>query len=221
MMRGQRLVALLLGGLLAGAAHAQPGIYVCTDAAGRTYSGDRPPAECSDRVIRELRTDGSIRRLIDPPLTPEQKAIREAESRQKKELAEREREQARRDRVLLEMYADLDDVEVARKRALADRNVQLDRSRERMQSLLAERKRLDQEAEFFVGRSLPDKLKRAYAAVEELEQNEINIVREVDNDARRINQRFDADRERLTELLAAGHKSLKVVPRGGAKAASR
>ncbi|MEW5881803.1 MAG: DUF4124 domain-containing protein, partial [Pseudomonadota bacterium] len=56
--------ALVLCGL-AGVAAAQQSIFVCSDAKGRTISGDRPPAECVG-AIRELRSDGSVRRVIEP-----------------------------------------------------------------------------------------------------------------------------------------------------------
>jgi len=58
---------------LAGDARAQ--LFVCTAPSGRTITADRPPPECADRPIRELRPDGSVRRLIEPPLTPEQREL--------------------------------------------------------------------------------------------------------------------------------------------------
>jgi len=48
--------------MIAPSAYAQ--LYVCTDARGRTLTSDRLPAECADRPIRELRSDGSVRRVI-------------------------------------------------------------------------------------------------------------------------------------------------------------
>src|SRR5882724_9514780 len=62
-------VAWLLA-LAAGGAHAQS--FVCTTASGKTVVGDQFPPECFDRETRELRSDGSLRRIIPPPLTPEQ-----------------------------------------------------------------------------------------------------------------------------------------------------
>ena len=65
-----------------------PGLYVCTDARGRTHSGDRPPAECVNREIRVLNRDGSLREVIPAPLTAEQRAARAAEEQRKAEEAD-------------------------------------------------------------------------------------------------------------------------------------
>ena len=62
------LIATLLM-TIAPVAHSQ--LYVCTDARGRTLTSDRPPPECADRPVRELRSDGSVRRVIEPPLSAE------------------------------------------------------------------------------------------------------------------------------------------------------
>ena len=179
-------------------------LYVCTDARGRTITGDRPPPECADRPVRELRSDGSVRRVIEPPLTPEQKAAREAEAKRQREEAERQRAQMRRDLALLETYASETEIEETRNRALGSRQQLIDRAVQRLAEHQREKKKLDNEAEFYAKRQMPDKLKRAFEANAALMRSEQKIIDDVRADMDRVNARFDAELKRWRELVSAG-----------------
>jgi len=200
-----RRVHLLVGGVLAAAAAAAHGqLYVCTTASGRTITADLPPPECADRPIRELRRDGSVRRVIEPPLTPEQRAAREAEARRQAEQAERQRNQMRRDLSLLETYGSENEIEATRNRALGDRQVIVERANRRMEELKRERKKLDDETEFYNKRELPEKLKRSLAANNEMQKSQQKIISETRADMDRVNERYDAEIKRFHELVSAG-----------------
>ena len=195
------LIATLLM-TIAPVAHSQ--LYVCTDARGRTLTSDRPPPECADRPVRELRSDGSVRRVIEPPLSAEQRAAREAEARRQAEEADRQRAQMRRDLALLEAYATTDEIEEARNRALGTRSQLIDRANKRIEEHKRERAKLEKEAEFYVGRELPDSLKRALENNSALMRSEQRIVDDVRGDMDRVNARFDAENKRWRELISAG-----------------
>jgi hypothetical protein len=202
-MRAFPAAAMLAVSALA-AAPAVAQLYVCTTSSGRTITADRPPPECFDRPIRELRSDGSIRRVIEPPLTPEQKAQRAAEEKRRREQEEAMRAQLRRDRALLETYASADEIEQARDRALASRQVLIERSLKRIESYQRERVRLDNEAEFYANREMPDKLKRSYQSNAALTRAEEKIIADTRGDMQRINERFDEERKRFLQLIAEG-----------------
>jgi chromosome segregation ATPase len=195
------LIALTL---LAAVPLARAQLYVCTDARGRTITGDRPPPECADRSVRELRSDGSVRRVIEPPLTPEQKAAREAEAKRQREEAEKQRAQMRRDLALLETYASESEIEESRNRALGSRQQLIDRAVQRLAEHQRERKKLEDEAEFYAKRQMPDKLKRAFDANATLTRSEQKIIDDVRADMDRVNGRFDAELKRWRELVSAG-----------------
>lgn len=201
--RAVRIAGALLLWALAGVAAAQQSIFVCSDAKGRTVSGDRPPAECVG-AIRELRPDGSVRRVIEPPLTPEQRAQREAERKRQIEEAERQRAQMRRDLSLLETYANEAEIEAARNRALADRQALIERAIRRMEEIKRERKKLDDETEFYVKREMPEKLKRALAANSEMMRVQEKIIADTRADMARVNERYDAEVRRFRELVSGG-----------------
>jgi hypothetical protein len=196
--------SLIAVALLVAVPLAQAQLYVCTDARGRTITGDRPPPECADRAVRELRTDGSVRRVIEPPLTAEQKAAREAEARRQRDEAEKQRSQMRRDLALLETYASEAEIEDTRDRALGSRQQLIDRAQKRLEDHKRERKKLENEAEFYAKREMPDKLKRAFDGNAALTRSEQRIIDEVRADMERVNARFDAELRRWRELVTSG-----------------
>lgn len=199
-------LSILLLLAAAGWAQAQPGpgLFVCTDARGRTFSGDRPPAECVNSEIRVLNRDGSLRQVIAAPLTPEQRAAKAAEDQRKAEEARRALEQRRRDRSLLEAYGSENDIEAARDKALASRQAQMKRSRDRLARLGEERKKLDNEAEFYAKREQPNALKRAFVNNAELVKTEEKIMADTQAEMDRISAQFDAELTRFRELVGAG-----------------
>lgn len=212
--RGAAFAALLLAGA-AGYAQAPPPlsapIYSCV-ANGRTYSGDRPPPECVNSDIRELNRDGSVRRVIPRPMTQEEQKARALEAKKRLEEEERVLAQRRRDRSLLEAYANEGEIEAARVKALETSNEVIRRSQARIERMDAERKRLDEESEFYRKRDLPDTIKRAYANNEQEKAAELNIVREARAEMQRVNDRFDAEKKRFRELLSQGANPVQRNP---------
>ncbi len=196
------LTGLVLGVALSTPASAQ--LFVCTDARGRTISGDRPPPECAERPVRELRSDGSVKRVIEPPPSAEQKAARDAEEKRRREDAEKHRVSMRKDLALLDAYASEAEIETVRQRALASRQVMIERSLQRLEEHTREKKKLDSEAEFYTKRPMPDSLKRQFETNASLIRSEERIIRDVRADMERINERYDGEKKRWRELVDSG-----------------
>jgi len=206
-MASERLAALAAVLALAAPA-AAANVFVCTDASGRTITADRPPAECAGVPVRELRPDGSVRRVIEPPLTAEQRKARAEQTRREYLEQEKKRTQARRDIALLETYATETEIEAARQAALASRQALIERARQRIEDYARERKRLDNEAEFYANRKMPPKLERAFEVNESLTQSEHKMIADMQADMLRINERFDTELKRFRELVLAGARPL-------------
>jgi hypothetical protein len=211
--RGVALAALVVA---SGVAHAQSPstlapIYSCV-ANGRTYSGDRPPPECVNSDIRELNKDGSVRRVIPRPMTQEEQKARALEAKKRLEEEEKVLAQRRRDRSLLEAYANESEIEAARVKALDTSNEVIRRSQARIERMDAERKRLDEESEFYKKRDLPENIKRAYANNEQEKAAELKIVRDARAEMQRINDRFDAEKKRFRELVSQGANPVQRNP---------
>jgi hypothetical protein len=198
-------------------AHAQapappPGTMYSCVANGRTYTADRPPAECVNSDIRELNRDGSVRRVIARPLTIEEQRARALEAKKRLEEEERVLAQRRRDRSLLEAYANEAEIDAARRKSLENAEQIIRRSQERTTSLAQDKKRLDDEAEFYKKREMPDSLKRAYALNAEAAAAEQKILAEARGEVERVNERFDAEKKRFRELLALGARPVQRNP---------
>jgi hypothetical protein len=219
-MAPERFHTGALGAFLAltlAAAPVAATMFVCTDPSGRTITADSPPPECANVPIRELRPDGSVRRVIEPPLTAEQRRARAEQVRREQQEREAKRSQARHDIALLETYATEKDIEAAREAALASRQAMIDRSIKRLDSFAAERRKLDEEAEFYLNRKIPDKLEHAIEANDSLVQAEQRMIVEMRADMARINKRFDTEAERYRALVSAGAKPLLRTGEAGSR----
>ena len=205
-----RFSALIAAAILLGvAATASAEVYVCTDANGRTITSDRPPRECGDLPVKELRPDGSVRRVILPPPTAAQRAAQAEQAKKEQQERERRRSQARRDIALMETYASEEEIETARQTALNSRAALIERAKRRLDNHARDRKRLDSEKEFYVNRKVPAKLERAFEVNEELIQTEHRVIADMQAEIERINERFDAELKRFRELSVAGVQPLQ------------
>ena len=201
------LILAALGGLLplqgAGAAEAgSPRIFQCVLPDGRKLTSDKPIAECMNvgKPQRELNKDGSEKAIVEAPPTEDEKAERERIGRQRDaERTARELE-IRRDRDLLKRYQNEAAHAKARERALDDVASSVRSSEARIKLLLQERKPLDDEKEFYVGKSMPNKLKLALDANDAALEAQRSLVQNQQTEIVRVNTNFDTELARLKKL---------------------
>ena len=103
-------------------------------------------------------------------------------------------------------------VEAARRKALEGAEESIKRSTERTASLAKDRKRLDDESEFYKNRAQPDSLKRGYELNAQAASAEQRILAEARSEIARINERFDAEKKRFKDLLAQGARPVQRNP---------
>ena len=195
-------LTLSLVALLAGGAHAAAPIYSCTDASGKTLTSDRPIAECANRDQRVLNADGSVRKVVPPTPTADERA--EAEAAERRAAAERAAQQdaIRRDRNLVARFPNEAAHRRAREAALDDVRKAIRASEERLKLLGAERKPLLDEAEFYVDRTLPAKIKQGLDANDAAVEAQRTLVQNQQAEVVRINNLYDVELERLKRLWA-------------------
>jgi hypothetical protein len=203
-LRPLALLALALG-LVSHVAAAQ--MYVCTTAGGHTLSGDMPPADCKDREIRVLNHDGSVRQVIPAPLTAEQRRARDEAAREKARREEEERVQAHHDRALLETYSSVEEIDAARRRALALQQVVVERAEKNLRQYAAVRTQLDDEAEFYVKRQVPPALKEKFESNSRLVQQQEKVRSDAQLEMQHINEKFDADAQRFRQMQDDSHRA--------------
>lgn len=178
------------------------GIYTCIDDKGRRLSSDRPIAECTGREQRLLNRDGSVRGVQPPTLTAEERAEAEARERAAAEARSALADARRRDRSLVARYPDQAVHLKAREAALDTVRLSVKATEQRLRDLRAERKPLLAEAEFFVGKPLPPKLRAAMDANDAALEAQRSAVADQQAELARINQIYDAELVRLRALWA-------------------
>lgn len=196
------LVAASIAASAAGLEQSKAGIYSCVTPDGRRLTSDRPILECNAREQRQLNPDGSLRRIVPPQLTADERAEKDAQERQ----AEIERlaklDAARRDRNLAARYPDEATHQKAREAALDTVRLAMRASESRMKELAAERKPLLDEAEFYKGKQLPPKLKQDLDSNEAATEAQRTAIQNQQAELERINRLYDAELARLRRLWA-------------------
>lgn len=199
------------------------GIYSCIDDQGRRITADRPIAACIGKEQQVLNRDGSLRSVLPPTLTAEERAAQEAREREVVLQRAAAADAVRRDRNLMARFPNEAAHARAREAALDTVRIAMKATEIRLRELATERKPLSDEAEFYEGKPLPAKLRAAIdsndAAVEAQRASAANQEAELE----RINRLYDTELERLRRLWAGAPAGslgpLNAVPPGAASAA--
>jgi len=193
------------------ALRAQVRSYRCVTKAGRKYYGSTIPPQCTGELVEALSAQGTLLFRIEPPLTPEQRAAKQAEERKEAEAeaakheAERAAEvQARRDRALLQTYAGEDDIERVRQRALASNREAAAQVETRIAQLRHRQEQLAKEAEKYKdSANVPDKFKQDVKAVAYDLSLQEQLLDRRKREAAEINARYDEEKRKY-RLLTRG-----------------
>ncbi len=205
-------VALLLGlglslGLSASTARAQspalarPPIYTCVSN-GKKLTSDRPVPECAGVDQRVLNGDGSLNRIVTPTQTDDERAASETRAREADAQRVQRNDAIRRDRNLTARFPDEAAHQRAREKALDNVRIAVRNSEARMKELLADRKPLLDEAEFYDKKPLPSKLKLALDANDASLAAQKALVVNQQAEVVRISALYDAELARLRKLWA-------------------
>ena len=185
-----------------GPAPARSPIYDCIDANGKRIRSDRPILDCKDKEQRLLNPDGSVKQVVPPTPTADERAAIEAREREASAERAARNDAIRRDRNLVGRFPDEAAHGKARAKALDDIGNSLRISEARINLLKAERKPLLDEAEFYVGKTLPGKLKAALDANDASLDAQKALVQNQQVEIVRINGLYDAELARLKKLWA-------------------
>ena len=186
----------------AGSASATAGIYTCIDLQGRRLTSDRPIADCSSREQRVLNRDGSVQRVVPPTLSADERAEREASERRADVARAAQADAVRRDRNLVARFANEAAHRKSREAALDTVRLAIKATELRVRELAAERKPLQDEAEFYKGRAMPGRLKQQFDANDAGVDAQRQAVVIQEAELVRINKLYDLELDRLRQLWA-------------------
>lgn len=194
--------AAFAGAALAQAPAANVGIYTCTDDRGRKLTSDRPIAACMHKEQLLLNRDGSLRAVIPPTLTAEERAEREARERRAAEERVAQQDAVRRDRNLVARYPNEATHGKAREAALDSLRQAIAATERRLLELSKERVPLLNEAEFYVGKTLPPRIKAGLDANDAAVEAQKSAATQQAAELERVNKFYDVELERLRKLWA-------------------
>jgi hypothetical protein len=149
-----------------------------------------------------LNPSGTVKQKIGPTLTAAERAAQEAKEKQELEERNRLAEEHRRDKALLSRYPTRAAHDKERNEALAQINAVSKAASTRLTELAAQRKKLDDEMEFYKKdpNKAPEYLRRQ---VEENNQSatvQKRFIADQEEEVRRVNGRFDDELKRLRQL---------------------
>jgi len=196
------LGALAAAAWAAGEASQTGGIYTCVTPDGRRLTSDRPIPECNAREQRVLNSDGSLKRVVPPQMTAEERADKEARDRRAEIERLQQVDAIRRDRNLVTRYPDETTHRRAREAALDTVRVAMRTSEQRMAELATERRPLLEESEFYKGKPVPPKLRQQLDANDASTDAQRNAIQNQQAELERINRLYDAELARLRRLWA-------------------
>lgn len=193
---------------------AQAKSWRCVAKDGRKYYGATIPPQCMDVAAEALSAQGMVIGRIEAPLTPEQRAARDATAKQNAaaEAARIEAEraaavQARRDQALLQTYANERDIEMVRQRAIADNRAASAQVEARMAVLRRRQDNLAREAAAVKAGGKPrENLEQDVKAVAYDLQLQQQLLDSRKREADAINARYDEELRKYRELTHAAAK---------------
>ena len=191
----------MAAGLLSGVAMAQ-GIYTCTDGKGRKITSDRPIMDCIDRNQQEITPSGTVKRVLGPTLTAQERAAQEEKEKTEAEARALQAEEKRRDRALLSRYPSRQSHDKERAQALVQVDEVIKAASKRAAELAEQRVVIATELEFYKKdpSKAPPPLKRR------IEENDSSIaiqkrfIADQDTEKQRVNLRFDEELVKLKQL---------------------
>lgn len=174
--------------------------YCCADNGGRQICSDVLPKECYGKAYREINSRGITVRHVPAPLTPEQRAAREAEEKKAKEEEVRRLEQDRRNRALLATYTSEQDIDAARDRAIADVEKGIKAAQEKQAELAGRQKKLDAEAEFYKKKPMPPALQAQLRENQDEMKAQQAAIDAKQKDIEALKARYEEEKQRYREL---------------------
>jgi hypothetical protein len=205
-MFGQLVLATLLVALAPCAAAAT---YKWVDEKGVVHYTDKIPPEAVEKSNVQLDKNGvPVKRTDAAPSAEQKRAKAEEEARAKqqearaKQLAKDRELVDRRDRALLSTYTMESEIDLARRRALATIDQQIQSSTAYTTQLSKRREELEAKKTAVQGQPVPPVLEREVANLDTELARQADLVAAKQKEVFLVNLRYDADLKRWRELRA-------------------
>jgi hypothetical protein len=193
---------LLSGTAVAGKVTKSGGLYKWTDENGVVHYGDHVPPQYAKGEREELNDQGVTVNKFEAQKTPEQIRAEKEKAAQEKQQKEEAERRARQDRLLLDTYSSVHDLEMARDSRISAIESQIRVTSSNISNLQQSIADLEDRTESFkkggrpVPQDLQDQLDEARKNLLDNQQFLISRQQEVD----RLRQKFSDDIKRFRQL---------------------
>lgn len=188
--------------VLALAGSASAATYKWVDENGKVHYGDKLPPDQINKGSVQLDKNAIPIKRIDPAPTPEQRRAKAEEEARQKELARERDLLERRDRALLATYTTESEIDLARKRALATIDAQVQSSSAYAATLSKRKAELDRQVKALGDKPITPALERELASVNGELQKQADLVALKQKEIVVVNEKYDADKARWADLRA-------------------
>ena len=185
---------------------------------------DKMPPEAVNKGTTIIDKQGRQVQKIDPAPTPEQRKALEAAAEQKQATAKAHEERARRDRALLLSYTNEDEIEVAKKRALATIEAQLQSAETYTADLKKKQEALTKRKAGYADKPMPADLERDLNSVGIELSRQAAVIQQKKEEIITVGAKYDADKQRWRDIKADPERSAEALaldqPKSTAKSAT-
>ena len=196
-------VTFLVAGALsfAMAPGAREALYKWTDERGVTHYSDKMPADAVNRASVELNRDGTTVRKREQVKPVAQRVPKDETEEQRIRQAERDRVLAsRRDRALMESYTNENEIELAKTRAVATIDGQIESAQGFIAQMQKRRDELDAKKSTFAPRPVPGEIVREIENIDAEVARQNTFIMAKRKEAATVAARYDSDKARFREL---------------------
>jgi len=193
---------------------AAAALYKWVDEKGVVHYTDKMPPDVVDKASVELNKQGIAVKRTDAAPTAEQRRAKQQEVERQKQLA-REREAAdRRDRALMQSYTSEDEIDLARSRALATLESQIESAQAYRVALGKRQQELEAKRKAYADKAVPAAIDRELESIASELTKQDALIAERTHDVAAVTARYDAHRQRWRELRAsaAARDSAQAAP---------
>ncbi|MGE5104286.1 MAG: DUF4124 domain-containing protein [Betaproteobacteria bacterium] len=212
--------SLLLTGvlLLALSSHAQATLYKWTDARGVVHYSDQLPPDAVDRARYELNRQGLPIRKTEAARPVVQRLAKNETEEQRAREAEREKVIAeRRDKALLESYTDPAEIDLAKSRAMATIDGQIQSAGAFIAQMQRRRDELESKKATYAPRPVPGEIARELLSIDDEIARQTEFIAGKKKESATVAARYDADKLRFIELRAPTSGSVTTTDGSGAR----
>jgi len=204
-----RATGLLAAAVTALALLAHPGVaraatYKWVDEKGVIHYTDHMPPEAVNKGTAELNKQGVTVKKTDPALTPEQRRAKEEEEARQRQLVQQQEAAAKRDRALLSSYTTEGEIDLARNRSLRTIESVVQSSKAYTEQLTRRKVELEAKKKTeFAAKPMPAAMERELDSTNEELAKQGDLLALKQKEVVAVNAKYDADKKRWRELVAA------------------